>query len=106
MDKEDIDEIVKQVGYAPTEIPLPKEVKEKKSRSKKSRSKGKQKKQSKSKDKDRDRKRRKAPKEKKTNGLPRPTYDGLSGGKEGKKGKRPSPSSGEGAFGWIKKLFN
>jgi len=102
MDKDDIDEIVKKVGYAPAEIPLPEEVKEKKGRSKK-RS-GSKKKNHKKKNKQ-DRKRRKPKKEKKANGLPRPTYDGLSGGKEGK-GKRPSPSSKEGAFGWIKKLFN
>ncbi|MDR9418266.1 DEAD/DEAH box helicase [Gracilimonas sp.] len=101
MDKDDIDEIVKKVGYAPTEIPLPEEVKEKKSRGKKS-----DKKSDKEKSKQ-DRKRRKPKKEKKSNGLPRPTYDGLTGGKKGKKdGKRPSPSSSDGAFGWIKKLFN
>jgi superfamily II DNA/RNA helicase len=108
MDKDDIDEIVKKVGYAPTEIPLPEDVKEKKGRSKKSSgsNKNNKKKNNKNDRKDRkDRKRRKPKKEKKTNELPRPTYDGLSGGKEGK-GKRPAPSSGEGAFGWIKKLFN
>lgn len=113
MDKDDIDEIVKKVGYAPTELPLPEEVKEKKSRSKKSekdkkgKSSGKNKSQSED---DRDRKRRKKPKkqeEKNTNGLPRPSYDGLSGGKEGKKNKkRPSPGKSDGAFGWIKKLFD
>jgi superfamily II DNA/RNA helicase len=112
MDKDDIDEIVKKVGYAPTEIPLPEEVKEKKGRGKKSDSKGKSSKKkspnNKNKNDDRDRKRRKKPKEKKsTSGLPRPTYDGLSGGKEGdKNGKRPSPGKTAGAFGWIKKLFN
>jgi len=102
MDKDDIDEIVKKVGYAPTEIPLPEEVKEKKGRSKKRSG---SKKKNHKKNNKQDRKRRKPKKEKKANGLPRPTYDGLSGGKEGK-GKRPSPSSKEGAFGWIKKLFN
>ncbi len=112
MDKDDIDEIVKKVGYAPTEIPLPEEVKEKKSRGKKSDNKGKSSKKKsnnkKNKKDDRDRKRRKKPKEKKsTNGLPRPSYDGLSGGKEGdNNGKRPSPGKSDGAFGWIKKLFN
>ncbi|MCP9291642.1 DEAD/DEAH box helicase [Gracilimonas sediminicola] len=114
MDKDDIDEIVKKVGYAPTEIPLPEEVKEKKGRSKKSDKKDKSSKKKssnknkKSKNDDRDRKRRKKPKEKKSaNGLPRPSYDGLSGGKEGdSNGKRPSPSKSDGAFGWIKKLFN
>ncbi|MBD3617543.1 MAG: DEAD/DEAH box helicase [Gracilimonas sp.] len=114
MDKDDIDEIVKKVGYAPTEIPLPEEVKEKKSRGKKSDKKKKSSnndKKSKGHDKKNDdRKRRKKPnkkKEKKSNGLPRPSYDGLSGGKEGKgKDKRPTPSGKEGAFGWIKKLFD
>lgn len=102
MDKDDIDEIVKKVGYAPTEIPLPEEVKEKKERSKKNTgSKKNNRKQTSKKDK----KRRKPQKEKKTNGLPRPSYEGLSGGKEGK-GKRPAPRSEDGAFGWIKKLFN
>ena len=115
MDKDDIDEIVKKVGYAPTEIPLPEEVKEKKGRGKKSDKSDKKGKSSKKKSKsnkknndDRDRKRRKKPEQKKsTNGLPRPSYDGLSGGKEGdKNGKRPSPGKSDGAFGWIKKLFN
>jgi len=113
MDKDDIDEIVKKVGYAPTELPIPEEVKEKKSRNKKSdkdKNKKKSDKKSNKKDSDRDRKRRKKPqkqKEKSTNGLPRPSYDGLSGGKEGKKDKkRPSPGKSDGAFGWIKKLFD
>ena len=101
MDKDDIDAIVEKVGYAPTEIPLPKEVKEKKSRGKKS-DKNKKDKRSKKR-----RKQKKQDKKKKENGLPRPSYEGLSGGKEGKKkGKRPTPSSSDGAFGWIKKLFN
>ncbi|MDZ7808656.1 MAG: DEAD/DEAH box helicase [Gracilimonas sp.] len=104
MDKDDIDEIVKKVGYAPTEIPLPEEVKEKKGRSKKQSNSNKSK-SKKKKDSKQDRKRRKPKKEKKTNSLPRPSYDGLSGGKEGK-GKRPAPGSKDGAFGWIKKLFD
>ncbi|MEX0722221.1 MAG: DEAD/DEAH box helicase [Gracilimonas sp.] len=119
MDKDDIDEIVKKVGYAPTELPLPEEVKEKKGRGKKSDDKKKRKnsdnksrskKNSNKKDDSRDRKRRKKPKKQKQeskNGLPRPSYDGLSGGKEGKKNsKRPAPGKSDGAFGWIKKLFD
>ncbi|MFD2530900.1 DEAD/DEAH box helicase [Gracilimonas halophila] len=113
MDKDDIDEIVKKVGYAPTELPLPKEVKEKKGRGKKSdndKNRKKSDKNSRKKNDDRDRKRRKKPKKqknKKTNGLPRPSYEGLSGGKEGKKNKkRPTPGKSDGAFGWIKKLFD
>jgi superfamily II DNA/RNA helicase len=115
MDKDDIDEIVEQVGYAPTQLPLPEEVKEKKrSKSKKSdhkkdskstKSKGQK---SKSRSDDRERKRRKKPKKQEnSNGLPRPSYDGLSGGKEGKgKRRRPAPGKSDGAFGWIKKLFD
>ncbi|MFV1885590.1 MAG: ATP-dependent helicase, partial [Balneola sp.] len=38
-------------------------------------------------------------KKKKEMALPRPTYDGLSGGREGKQ------ESG-GVFGWVKKLFD
>ena len=120
MDKDDIDEIVEKVGFAPTEIPLPEEVKEKKKKKgnnnkksssnngKSSNNNNKKKKSKNNSSDDRDRKRRKKPKEKKsTNGLPRPSYDGLSGGKEGKNdGKRPTPGKSDGAFGWIKKLFD
>ncbi|MCH2449923.1 MAG: DEAD/DEAH box helicase [Gracilimonas sp.] len=113
MDKDDIDEIVKKVGYAPTELPLPKEVKEKKERGKKSdedKNRKKSDKKSRKKNDDRDRKRRKKPnkqQEHKPNELPRPSYEGLSGGKEGKKNKkRPTPGKSDGAFGWIKKLFD
>lgn len=107
MDKDDIDAIVGKVGYAPTEIPLPEEVKEKKSRGKKSSDRGKSRRsKGKSNDKKNQRRRKKPEKEESSHGLPRPTYDGLSGGKKGKDGKRPSPSSSDGAFGWIKKLFD
>ncbi len=108
MDKDDIDAIVEKVGYAPTEIPLPEEVKDKKSRGKKSNKRNKNRQSNKkSNNNNKDRKRRKKPEKKKSkHGLPRPSYDGISGGKKGKDGKRPSPSSSDGAFGWIKKLFN
>ncbi|MAO65464.1 MAG: hypothetical protein CL666_10735 [Balneola sp.] len=107
MDKDDIDEIVKKVGYAPTELPLPEEVKEKKSRGKNNNKSNKSSGKKKNNNKKREKKRRQPKKEKQSNGLPRPTYDGLSGGKEGdENGKRPTPSSSDGAFGWIKKLFN
>lgn len=97
IDKKDMDEIVEQVGHAPVEIPLPEEVKEKKKRkrepsqSRKSSGPSRQKKVQQK-------------KKESSNGLPRPTYDGLSGGREGNR-KRPAPSEGGGAFGWIKKLF-
>lgn len=142
MDRDDINTIVEKVGYAPTEIPLPEEVKEKKKGGKKDSDKKKSKgrnngssnnNKSKNKDRDRDkdkkssgkkrsnkrrsrnddrnddsRSRRRKPKpEKKKHGLPMPSYEGLSGGKEGNKDKkRPSPGTEAGAFGWIKKLFN
>lgn len=109
MDKEDIDAIVKQVGYAPTEIPLPKEVKEKKkSRAKSTETRNKPGNRNSDKKysggKSDDRRRKKVEKEK-SNGLPRPTYDGLSGGRDGKS-KRPNSGEDTGAFGWIKKLFD
>ena len=98
MDKKDMDAIVEKVGYAPTEIPLPEEVKEKKKGRKKT-SNTKERKKSTGRAKS---KKKEAPK---NNGLPRPTYDGLSGGREGGR-KRPEAAEGDGAFGWIKKLFS
>lgn len=93
MDREDLDAIAGQMNYSLTELPLPVEVSASKNTKPKSPRKKTQPKPSKA-----------AKKIKPTkNGLPRPTYDGLSGGREGT-GKRPSPSSGN-AFGWIKKLF-
>ncbi|MTI87694.1 MAG: DEAD/DEAH box helicase [Balneolaceae bacterium] len=111
MDRDDINKIVEEVGFSPTEIPLPKEVKEKKKskgkkddRKKKS---GKKKSNKKKNNEDSRRRKRRKPQKAKKNkkgGLPLPTYDGLSGGREGK-GKRPAPNDNSGAFGWIKKLF-
>lgn len=111
MDKEGMDKIVSEVGFAPSEIPLPKEVEEKKTKNKKTtnrkpveksqpkRSPGSPKSGQK---KAGANKSAYGPKKKVVKGksfaLPRPNYDGLSGGREGEK-------SG-GIFGWVKKIFN
>ncbi len=123
MDKEDIDRIVKEAGYAPVEITLPDEIKEKKQRKKPAAKKSDETKATKPNNRG-----TKAPREskrgrggnnatrndrnkanpkaktrspKKEYELPRPSYDGLSGGRDGK----DSGNSG-GMFGWVKKLFN
>ncbi len=123
MDKEDIDRIVKEAGYAPVEITLPEEVKEKKQRKKPAAKKSDEAKTPKSKNRaakgPRENKRgrdgnnttrngrnkanpkAKVRSPKKEYELPRPSYDGLSGGRDGK----DSGKSG-GMFGWVKKLFN
>ncbi|MFN1835755.1 helicase-related protein [Balneola sp. MJW-20] len=126
MDKEDIDRIVAEVGYKPAEMPLPEEVKNKKqnknnnkgSGGNKSRKSSGRNNSNRNKDNDRNRKndRRKSEKPKRrkevsqqkkksSHDLPRPSFEGLSGGREGD-GKRPSPSDKSGPFGWIKKLFD
>jgi superfamily II DNA/RNA helicase len=99
MDRDDIDKITKEVGYAPEEIKLPEEVKNKKkgkSSNNKSKSKSHNKTRRSSSSTNRNKKKKESPK--KAYGLPRPNYDGLSGGREGDR-------SG-GVFGWVKKLFN
>lgn len=103
MDRDDIEKITNEVGYAPEEIKLPEEVKKKK-KGKSSNNKKRNNKQSKPHNKTRrgSSNNKKAKKKKETAdnsyGLPRPSYDGLSGGREGDR-------SG-GVFGWVKKLFN
>lgn len=103
MDRDDIEKITNEVGYAPEEIKLPEEVKKKK-KGKSSNNKKRDKNQNKPHNKTRrgssNNKRTKKKKETadKSYGLPRPSYDGLSGGREGDR-------SG-GVFGWVKKLFN
>ncbi|MBO6522765.1 MAG: DEAD/DEAH box helicase [Balneolaceae bacterium] len=110
MDREDIDRISKEVGYPPNELPLPEEVVDKKKKSssnKKSKSSGNNKRTNRGSDRksgsnkrNNQRRNNKPPrKKKKEMALPRPTYDGLSGGREGKE------ESG-GVFGWVKKLFD
>lgn len=120
MDKEDINLIVEQVGYAPAEIPLPEEVVEKKSNKpapeKSSSNNNKDNTQNRRNNEKKDFKKPKSKEYKDGKGkkkgskkiqarspkdfsLPRPTYDGLSGGREGKQEKK-------GLFGWVKKLFD
>lgn len=110
MDREDIDRISKEVGYPPNELPLPEEVTDKKNKSsskKKSKpsenkrrsNRGPDRKSRSNKKNNQKRNNRPPQKKKKEMALPRPTYDGLSGGREGKE------ESG-GVFGWVKKLFD
>ncbi len=119
MDKEDIDRIVKEAGYAPVEITLPDEIKEKKQRKKPAAKKSDEAKPSKtnkrtakgprvskrgrggSNDRNKANPKAKVRSPKKEYELPRPSYDGLTGGRDGK----DSGKSG-GMFGWVKKLFN
>lgn len=125
MDKEDIDRITNEAGFAPVELPLPKEVVEKKEKKAKETPKPKievKKKPSKPKAKKpasnkRNTSANNRPKGKvdkrggsrgqnkkpkvnkgKSLALPRPSYDGLSGGRDGNKSS--------GVFGWVKKLFD
>jgi len=95
MDRDDIDKITKEVGFAPEEIKLPEEVKKKKQKPSSNKNKSNKTRRGSS-SKSRKKKEKEIPKE--GYGLPRPNYDGLSGGREGER-------SG-GVFGWVKKLFN
>lgn len=106
-DRGDIKEICSNLGYAPKELPVPEEVKEKKTDKKKS-SKDKSKKSSgkskKSKSKPSKKKKRspRTSKSEKKEGLPRPTFDQLSGGRKGK--EKEDEKSGVVKF--FKKLFS
>lgn len=112
MDKEDIDKIVEEVGYAPEEIKLPEEVQEKKKRKSgrniKKKNGGNSHRDKKTgrnghnpvRRKGNDRKKDKKQKPGKKYELPRPSYEGLSGGRDGGTEKRG------GVFGWVKKLFD
>jgi superfamily II DNA/RNA helicase len=110
MDRDDIDRISKEAGFPPVELPFPEELLEKKkkksggtkkaSKSKNNQRGSKQRGRSNRKTEAPDR-RRKAPAKKPSNSLPRPTYDGLSGGREGTNNEESS----QGIFGWVKKLF-
>lgn len=121
MDKDDIDRITKEVGYPPSELSLPVEVEEKKKKKsgKKSGSKGKSSGNSRNRNNNRNngngrgrnnnqkgRNNRGSGKSKRSKkkddlSLPRPTYDGLSGGRDGHQKKESG-----GVFGWVKKLFD
>lgn len=105
MDRDDIKKITDEVGYAPEEITLPKEVQEKKQKKQKKTSVKKDSRSTSNKRTSSNNKRKKPAKKAKPqstsakkHGLPRPNYDGLSGGRDGER-------SG-GVFGWVKKLFS
>jgi len=118
-DRGDIKEICSSLGYAPKELPVPKEVQQKKTDKKKSSNgknkkssgkpnKGKDKGNGKSKTKSKSRsgkKKKRSPEtqnQDKPEGLPRPTFDQLSGGRKGK--EKEDEKSGVVKF--FKKLFS
>jgi superfamily II DNA/RNA helicase len=128
-DRSDIHEIIKELGYAPEEIPLPESV-EKKQDKEKSDTRDKDKNRKPSADKKRQQRSQSQSRDKgnkgrggrqsdrggkgkqqgrgrghdqkreiRTEGLPRPTFDQLSGGRSGHEKKKT------GVFGFIKKIF-
>lgn len=107
-DRSDIQTICKSLGYAPEEVPLPETVKEKTATApakKKSKSKSNGKKQERSKPRGKPKKGKSTPAKKsgrKLEGLPRPTFDQLEGGRAGKKKEEEK----KGIAGFFKKLFS
>ena len=124
MDREDIQRISVEAGFSPVELPFPEELNEKmkkKAEPKKSNPRNKPTKGNKRGMKEPENRRssggnrngkahsngrgranthpKAKKKETKPASLPRPTYDGLSGGREG------SPEKSSRVFGWVKKLF-
>ena len=99
-DRSDIQSICDSLGYAPEEVPLPKDVKKKittsKSRSGRSGKKSKQGNRGKSSKSHKKQKRG----SRKLHGLPRPTFDQLEGGRNGKDDEK------KGIVGLFKKIFN
>lgn len=113
MDREDIARISKEAGYPPEEIPLPEELVEKKKSPKKNKPNNKSAKNNNrrsggrsgnnNRQQSKDRRKKPAPKKQgKGPSLPRPTYDGLSGGRNGETSETKEKG---GVFGWVKKLF-
>lgn len=108
-DQSDIHEIIEKLGYAPEEIPLPKTVVKKKESPKssgngkqvKKKPAGKQTGRGKPKRKPRPGSGRQIDTENPPMGLPRPSYDKLSGGRSGKKEEKSG-----GLAGFFKKLFS
>lgn len=102
-DRGDIKTICKSLGYAPEEVPLPKNVKEQATPSASQKKKPKAKKPGRGKDKPSKTRNGKRPSRqkssKKLDGLPRPTFDQLEGGRTGKKKEK-------GVVGFFKKLFS
>lgn len=101
-DRSDIQSICDSLGYAPEEVPLPKEVKAKTEKKGKSSSgRGKSDKRKKSKSGGRAKKPREKKKGRKMKGLPRPTFDQLEGGRTGERSEEK-----KGIVGLIKKIFS
>lgn len=101
-DRSDINEIINELGYAPEEVALPESLKKKKQDSG---GKGKGKKnqrQAARNTRSSKQKRGSRPQKDEPMGLPRPSYDKLSGGRSGKKKKEENT----GFVGFIKKLFS
>lgn len=101
MDADMIETIKTELNYDLTELPFPKEVKKKGkgSESQNNRTKNPRTKTDERISKSRNKRPpKKSKKKKNSHSLPRPTYDGLSGGRDGN-------GSETGLFGWVKKLF-
>jgi superfamily II DNA/RNA helicase len=106
-DRGDIKTICKSLGYAPEEVPLPESVKEKAGSASTSQKKsnGKKTNRNKRNNKSNHKKRpqvkkpSKSKEKRKLEGLPRPTFDQLEGGRTGKKKEK-------GVVGFFKKLFS
>lgn len=103
MDQDDIERISKEAGYPPVELPFPEEMVEKKKKTnapKQARPPRKKSSGRSSNPRNAKRAPKKIKKKESSPSLPRPTYDGLSGGRDG------NESSGSGVIGWVKKLFS
>ncbi|MEX2601583.1 MAG: DEAD/DEAH box helicase [Balneolaceae bacterium] len=112
-DQSDIHEIIEKLGYAPEEIPLPKSVSKQKESRKSSGNGREEERQPASKQKGRGKPKPQSKRKKRPGsdhhietdnppmGLPRPSYDKLSGGRSGKKEKKTG-----GLAGFFKKLFS
>jgi superfamily II DNA/RNA helicase len=101
-DRKDIKEIIEELGYAPEEIPLPESIEERKKNKRGSGKKGKKRGAGKKQSRHKKKKPRPKPKDEPAMGLPRPSYDKLSGGRTGKKDKKEE----KGVVGFFKKLFS
>ncbi len=95
-DRSDIKGIIEELGYAPEEIPLPEGTKNRRDKDR-SRNRSRQK----SKKKRPPKKKPKKGQKREPVGLPRPSYDKLSGGRSGKKEKKE-----KGLKGFFKRLFS
>ena len=122
MDRDDIKRISEEAGFPPVELPFPDELndkKKKKAPAKKAPAKKGNKNTPRNKDQRDHRggrssrsnhqgknpKKKKSAPARKSGELPRPTYDGLSGGRDGGTFNPKREASSGGVFGWVKKLF-